>query len=479
MIIAIIISTIYGAVLSTFIHSLVISNFFTSLRRTHRIAYNICLITIFISSTSNFISFFLNQPFYTKVSEILIILSALSISLLIGSTYSKKYVLPNILIISSIILSTIFSLSGIYQQKIFNIVSLSQITYIPTILSMKIILTDILIGIIRNDERYLKSDVYLKYNYALALVSTTLLLFLIKLILPFVTYNTEVQHLIQGIFLLLMIILLLYSRRNLAIFIKSKIEDENRRFLSLYKTVVDEIVVGREIVEKLLPNKKHIKGIEFERYFKPAVLVGGDFTDIIPLSESKFIAYVADVSGHGISAGIIVSMLKALVLKEVVGGYSNLTAVVRNLNSDFNNLISETGRYSTLFITLIDKNKKKFQYVSCGHTDCLYWSSTMNEFFLLSSTAPILGLLNKIDAYSSYIDFEHNDYMILLSDGLFSITTKDGEIFSIENFMNIVSKYINPQITPNELMFKVSQEIESIIETGHVVDDITMLFLKL
>lgn len=479
MITTIIISAIYGGVLFTFIHSLLTNHSFTSLRKSFRIAYNTSLTTIFVSSTFNFISFFLNQPLYNEVNENLITISVLSLSILIGFAYSKKYVLPNILIILSITLSTTFSLFGIHQQKFFNIISLSQIAYIPTILSMKIILADTLIGVIRNDERYTKSDVHLKYNYTIALVSIPLLLFLIKFTLPFVIDNTEVKHLIQGIFLSLIIISLFYLRRNLEVYLKSKIEDENRKFLTLYKTAVDEIVIGREVVEKLLPNKKHIRGIEFEKYFKPAVLIGGDFIDIIPLSESKFIAYIADVSGHGISAGIIVSMLKALILKEVVEGYSNLTAVIRNLNSDFNNLISQTGRYSTLFITLIDKNKKKFQYVSCGHIDCLYWSSTLNEFFLLSSTAPILGLLNKIDAYSSDIDFDHNDYIILLSDGLFSITTKDGETFSIENFMNIVSKYINPQIMPNELMFKVSQEIENIIETGHVVDDITMLFLKL
>ncbi|MEN2998386.1 MAG: SpoIIE family protein phosphatase, partial [Brevinematia bacterium] len=292
-------------------------------------------------------------------------------------------------------------------------------------------------------------------------------------------FRISVQFNLQSVVFLIVSAVIFYAKMNYIFFLKKKLQEENEKFSFLYRTVVDEILVGKEIIDKLLPNKKGVKGLEFEKYFKPVVLVGGDFLDVIPLSDSKFIAYVADVSGHGVSAGVIVSMLKALLLKEVVRGYSNLPSVVRNLNSDFNTLVRETGRYATLFITLIDKARKKFSYVSCGHTDCLYWSSRLGEFFFLSSTAPLLGLLNNIDAYSSEIDFNENDYLILISDGIFSITNEGSQVISTEDFVSILNRYISPQIMPNELMFRVSQEIESFMERGQIVDDITMFFIKL
>ncbi|MFN4245536.1 MAG: PP2C family protein-serine/threonine phosphatase [Brevinematia bacterium] len=367
----------------------------------------------------------------------------------------------------------VLSVLKLFLSFSFDGVVFSKFIYLFVALSVFLVSYIFVSKIIKKDQSYFSSDVYLGYKHILVGLIILLVLFVLKLL-----YFGD-NYLFYGISFFMIAISIFYSRMNYTFFLKNKLLEENEKFVTLYRTVVDDIIVGKKVIDKLLPDKKNVKGLEFEGYFKPVLLVGGDFFDVIPLSETRFVSYIADVSGHGVSAGIIVSMIKALISKSISEKYSDLSSVVRNLNSDFNNLVKETGKYATLFLILIDKTKKRFSYVSCGHTDCIYWSSISNQFFLLSSTAPVLGLFSKIDVYSSDVEFNENDYLIMLSDGIFSITSNGGNVFSYDDFIKMLSKYISSDIHPSELSFNISQEMEDIMEFGQVVDDITMLFIKL
>lgn len=473
----ILVSLSYGITLFVFVHSMISDYFYYSLRLDFRRAYTIAIILVFVSSTFNFVSFLVKENFYKQIVDMLLLLSVLSIFVLMEISFRKKYTISVVLTLLSLLLIVISTILGTYSQDVMYGISVCKISYLAVIFAISWVVMDVIKGVRKKDENYISSDVYIGFKQLVLGLLVLAVVFILKIFMDgFLIVSSFTFY---GVSFLIVVATLLYSRMNYTFYLRDKLMEENEKFLSLYRSMVDEILVGREIIEKLLPTRKSVKGLDFDKYFKPVVLVGGDFIDIVPLSDSKFIAYISDVSGHGVSAGIISSMLKALTLKEVVEGYSNLPSVVKNLNADFGNLVKDTGRYSTLFITLIDKNKKKFSYVSCGHIDCLYWSSVLNEFFFLSSTAPLLGLFNKLDAYSSDIEFNENDYLILLSDGIFSITSKDGKVLNYDDFITILSRYISKDILPNELIFKVSQEIESFMEGGNVIDDITLFFIKL
>ncbi len=463
----------YGIVFFIFFHSIALNYFYSSLKRNFKIAYSVTTALIFISSTFNFVSFFLNEEYYIQILDLLLISVVFSMFLLMSVAFNKKYVLPNVIVVSCFLATLIFSVLGLYLIPFFDNVTFSKVIYFLLAFSVFLVFYDLVLGVIKKDQNYINSDVYFGWKQTIVGLFVLFFLFVLKFVYYGFSYN------FYGLSFLVIMLSVFYSRANYKFFLKSKLLEENEKFMTLYRTVVDDIIIGKKVIDKLLPNKKTVKGLEFDAYFKPVLLVGGDFFDIIPLSETKFVSYVTDVSGHGVSAGIIVSMMKALISKEVLEKYSDLNFVVKNLNADFNNLVRDTGRYATLFMVFIDKTKKKFSYVSCGHTECIYWSSKVNQFFLLSSTAPVLGLFNRIDVYSSDVDFDENDFLILLSDGVFSITGKDGNSISYDSFINVLSKYISTNISPSELYINVYQEIGNFIEFGQVVDDITIVFIKL
>lgn len=448
--------------------------FYTQLRLDFRRTFSVALFLIFISSSFNFVSFFINESIYTIVIDILLWLSVFAIVLLVKVAFKEELRFEILGLGVGIFVFSILELLRVVDYVIFDGVKIFSMICFFILLILLSVGYKILKGVRSKNPNYISSDVYFGYRHMILGIGILSVVFIFKIFE--VIGNSFVFY---SIVFMVLILTIMYSRMNYTFFLRNKLIEENEKFMSLYKTVVDEIIVGKEIIDRLLPNRKSLNSLHFDKYFKPAVLVGGDFIDIIPLSDSKFIAYITDVAGHGVSAGIIVSMMKALLLKDVVEGYYDLPSLVKRLNSDFNTLVKDTGRYATLFIVLIDKSKKKFNYVSCGHIECIYWSSRLNEFFLLSSTAPILGLFNKIDAFSSEIDFEDNDYLLLISDGVFSIIDRDGKTLSYDDFIKILSRNISSEIMPNELMFKVSQEIENLMEGGQVMDDITMFFIKL
>lgn len=467
-------SITYGITLFSFIHSMVSNYFYTQLRLDFKRTFSVALFLIFISSSFNFVSFFINESIYTIVIDILLWLSVFAIVLLVKVAFKEELRFEILGLGVGIFVFSILELLRVVDYVIFDGVKIFSMICFFILLILLSVGYKILKGVRSKNPNYISSDVYFGYRHMILGIGILSVVFIFKIFE--VIGNSFVFY---SIVFMVLILTIMYSRMNYTFFLRNKLIEENEKFMSLYKTVVDEIIVGKEIIDRLLPNRKSLNSLHFDKYFKPAVLVGGDFIDIIPLSDSKFIAYITDVAGHGVSAGIIVSMMKALLLKDVVEGYYDLPSLVKRLNSDFNTLVKDTGRYATLFIVLIDKSKKKFNYVSCGHIECIYWSSRLNEFFLLSSTAPILGLFNKIDAFSSEIDFEDNDYLLLISDGVFSIIDRDGKTLSYDDFIKILSRNISSEIMPNELMFKVSQEIENLMEGGQVMDDITMFFIKL
>jgi len=306
--------------------------------------------------------------------------------------------------------------------------------------------------------------------------------FLIFLVIILCTSLTLVFYqsvVLDYVFLLVSSLSVFYSKLNYIFILRDRLVEENRKFSELYHTFVDEVLVAKGIIDRLLPTKKDVKYLDFDEYFRPAIIVGGDFFDIVELSESKHIVYVSDISGHGIPAGIISAMLKTLVLKNVVSSDISLEHLIKRLNSDFNSILRETARYSTMFVALIDKSRREIKYVSCGHTDVIYWDSNSGEFFYISSTAPILGLLEKIEVYSSVVGFNEGDYLIIPTDGLVSVMNKDGDTLGYEGLISILKKYLSKSIKPNELVFNVSRDIDSVIEDGSVLDDITMLAVRL
>ncbi len=115
-----------------------------------------------------------------------------------------------------------------------------------------------------------------------------------------------------------------------------------------------ELELAREVQERLFPQEyPRLPGLDYTGACRPALGVGGDYYDFIPVSDSGLVIAIGDVSGKGISAALLMATLRAFLRGQAIDGQTDLTAVITNLNR----LVYESSaqnRYATFFLAVFD-----------------------------------------------------------------------------------------------------------------------------
>jgi sigma-B regulation protein RsbU (phosphoserine phosphatase) len=115
---------------------------------------------------------------------------------------------------------------------------------------------------------------------------------------------------------------------------------------------------------------------DFEIYmtYRPSLTIGGDVFDVIKLAGGRLCVYVGDVSGHGVGAAMVASLLK-VIITEVVLGYSaqGIMAVHSKIEERFRRNVANSEIFATLFIGLYDPASQIWECVNCGHPEPLRW----------------------------------------------------------------------------------------------------------
>ncbi len=463
-----------GIILFIFIHNFVLYYFYSSLPREYNSLYNLIYLSALFSSVFGVLHLFLkpSTSLYTYLSEIFLLTG--NIILL----YLKNFITRSrkdryFFLVYVIIIFSLFTTYLVTQHQI-----------LLTILYMLIILYSLYQSIFSIVGFSRKIDPFYNNFYEFSFPIWSVANFMIAILLTAKILSGNISYI--NSFLSLVISLgAMYSRMKYVFVLRKKLSEENVRLNMLYQTIVDELMVAKKIVDKLLPYNHEIRELDFAAYFKPAIAVGGDFYDIIRISNNKFLVYIADVAGHGVSASIIVAMLKTMILKNVMffENMSSLEAkleeIAKRINLDLITFIRDTGRYTTLFLALINTKDNEIYYVNSGHPEVIFWNSKVNEPFFLSSTSPILGIVEKIEAISANFTFSKGDFLILFSDGITSITNKKGEMLLTNGLVNIIKNNITPDISSKELLNKIVSGIESFANTESFLDDATLFIIKL
>lgn len=210
-----------------------------------------------------------------------------------------------------------------------------------------------------------------------------------------------------------------------------------------------------------LPNNTHVHVTSF---YHPHFEVGGDYYDCIVLSRDEIGFCIADVSGKGISAAILMSNfqanLRALFTHEI-----SLTALVERLNERVLN--SANGeKFITLFIAKYNYRTKELNFVNAGHNPPVLYQSDAKELIFLQSGCVGIGMLDEIPVIrqGSLTIGEHTK-MICYTDGLVEVIDDTGVGFGTAVLEENIS---NPQT--------IKENIDSIIQSRKILEGSTAIF---
>jgi len=236
-----------------------------------------------------------------------------------------------------------------------------------------------------------------------------------------------------------------------------------------------ELQIAENVQSTLMP-KNHIRYDELEvrTYHDQAGQVGGDFYDIIQLSEGRYLIVVADVSNKGIPAALIMTSVRSYVRAgaENMTSLAQLAATVnRHLCRDIEALGS---MFVTMFFGLIDFNQHKLYSVNAGHPPgYLFQDDEVDE---LKTGGTFIGQFDDIVFIEKETDIKPGDKLIVYTDGIFECVNAHGEMLGLIKTKEFLTQYRNSEWS--EFTIKLKALLKEYSYDEGRVDDTTLLMVE-
>jgi len=215
-----------------------------------------------------------------------------------------------------------------------------------------------------------------------------------------------------------------YTYDDLAPHVKRIIERER---------VKAEIDAANRIQAALLPiESPRLAGISVASHYRAATEIGGDYFDFLYQKNGEIGIAFGDVSGHGLTSGIVMAMAKAALLVQIENDPSPRTVL-----EVLNGIVMKTAPkriLMTFFFGILDPQAQTLRFSSAGHLDPYVYRAATRTLEALSSWGFPLGVRRREPFREHTVEFEPGDRLVLYSDGLIEAIDDDGEPFGFERF---------------------------------------------
>ena len=242
------------------------------------------------------------------------------------------------------------------------------------------------------------------------------------------------------------------------------------------RALEQELEFAREVQKNLIPGQGlQVEGVEFATFFEPSAAIGGDYFDILELpgewegDRDRLGVVIADVAGHGLSAGLRMAMLKAGLLTLVEEGKP-----ARQLLPALDGLVrKESDRvFVTASLSLIDVSTGVVEMTNAGHPPAYLLRNGEIEEILLSGSP--LGALGADYGFRRF-ELEPGDVMVWLSDGFIEAADKGGEVFGYERTMDSLKGSADSAM---EVRDRILDDIRRYTEGVGAEDDLTLVVMR-
>lgn len=215
-------------------------------------------------------------------------------------------------------------------------------------------------------------------------------------------------------------------------------DEKGKLFLGLtdgtYQTEIErEMLSAQRMQQRLLPAGKSMGGVPYSYMYIPCLGVGGDLPDVYELNGQTY-GVLADVSGKGISAGMLSAFVKAGFDRK----QPDLAKALSTLNVKFNELDQDERSYITVAAVRIDKKSGNIAYAVAGHNAPILLKNSLGINEIESPAPPISNWMPDFVYRENQLPFEHGDILALVTDGVTECVNAKGELFGIERAESVL-----------------------------------------
>ncbi len=235
--------------------------------------------------------------------------------------------------------------------------------------------------------------------------------------------------------------------------------------------VQNELEIGKEVQERLLPNPSVIADMEPALYYRPYREVSGDLYSFFAPTTKKRLVFFADATGHGVPAALLTAVA-VMGLDAIVAEQSEPAAICGSLN------VLLTRRVSREFFMtgiLAQFERGRLRYVNAGHPPALLVRAG-GDVELLAANAPPLGLVEEVRFEVLSVAVHPGDRLMLFSDGLIETPDREGEPWGLERLGDLVRRLAARESGTRALLDGIVDEFERHMERP--LDDVSVLIVK-
>lgn len=250
--------------------------------------------------------------------------------------------------------------------------------------------------------------------------------------------------------------------------------EEGQRTALEKERLEGELEIARRIQQRLLPARPpSIAGLQLSGLSVPARQVGGDYYDFLPIEEGKVLIVMADVSGKGAPAALLMSSLRAS-LHSMLPFYDNLAELAERLNR-FVHASTDVTEFITLFIGVVDARSGQLSFVNAGHEQP-YLIRKDGSLDRLRAGGLVIGAFPETSYNEETVQLRAGDLLFLFTDGLTEAHDPADQMFGEERCAECLLEFADQD--PDDILRATLERVDTFVKGAEPSDDITLLAIR-
>jgi phosphoserine phosphatase RsbU/P len=237
----------------------------------------------------------------------------------------------------------------------------------------------------------------------------------------------------------------------------------------------DEMNLAAQIQANLLPRSEiKIPGLLIVGKTIPAKVVGGDFYDVVTLSDGSAVIWLGDISGKGMPAALLMANIQGVLRSQTMMN-NNIEDSIHFVNNSMCEN-SESEKFATVFYAKFNSATNQFSFISAGHNNLIHITKESEVKNYNSDDIP-LGIYMDQKFNEKSIDVSPDDLLIVFSDGITEAKNIRDELYGEQNLVEIIKN--NKDLPPQKIIAKVFTSVSGFTKNEPQYDDQTILIIKL
>ena len=250
------------------------------------------------------------------------------------------------------------------------------------------------------------------------------------------------------------------------------------------ETLRRDIALASDVQRRLLPDAPpSVDGADFAAMSVPARRIGGDYYDFVELRDRALGIALADVSGKGVAAALIMSVVQASLRIISSEGDVPLPRLVARMN-EFVYRSTPGSKYATFFYARLDQQGRQLRYVNAGHNAPFLLragrpsttDSASPEIEQLSVGGTVVGMFPEMEYEEATVELWPGDVLLVFTDGVPEAHNPEDEEFGEERLQQLLRR--TAHLPANEISARLSDEMKDWIRDAEQYDDLTFIVMK-